>query len=153
MSNSKSPRLFRPETLTALGIIAVAAGFIIPTVALKPISALLPAVMLIGMMALSSLLLIVDQKSASAGEDAKPMTTAPKRVLGAFALIISYAISVDLIGFYISTAVAVPLVAYVFGYRSLPGLALASCIVLGAIYLIFDFAMAQTFPSGQLWKG
>ena len=79
------------------------------------------------------------------------MTAAPKRVLGAFMLIACYALATDFIGFYVSTAVVIPLVAYVFGYRSLPGLALATCIVLGAIYLIFDFAMAQTFPVGRLW--
>ena len=37
-----SNRLSRPETLTALGIIVVAAGFLVPATALRPISALLP---------------------------------------------------------------------------------------------------------------
>ena len=140
MSNPRRPRLFRPETLTALGIIAVAVAFMAPTAALKPISAFLPATMLIGMAVLSLFLLLVDQRAAGAGEDAPPMTASPKRVLGAFLMIVCYALSTDYV------------VAYVFGYRSLPGLALAACIVLGAIYLIFDVAMAQTFPVGRLWK-
>jgi putative tricarboxylic transport membrane protein len=152
MSNPRRPRLFRPETLTALGIIAVAVAFMAPTAALKPISAFLPATMLIGMAVLSLFLLLVDQRAAGAGEDAPPMTASPKRVLGAFLMIVCYALSTDYVGFYISTAVVIPLVAYVFGYRSLPGLALATCIVLGAIYLVFDVAMAQTFPVGRLWK-
>ena len=151
MSGPSKHRLFRPETVTAIGIIVVAAAFMAPTLALKPISALLPGAMLIGMAALSLLLLISDQRAAGGGEEAKPMTAAPKRVLGAFMLIACYALATDFIGFYVSTAVVIPLVAYVFGYRSLPGLALATCIVVGAIYLIFDFAMAQTFPVGRLW--
>ncbi|MBO6519231.1 MAG: tripartite tricarboxylate transporter TctB family protein [Rhodospirillales bacterium] len=152
MSKSHSPRLLRPETLTALGTIVVAAAFLFPTASLKPISALLPGAMLIGMALLSVLLLISDQRKAGSGEEAQSMTSAPKRVFGAFLLIVSYALSTDFIGFYVSTAVAIPLVAYVFGYRSLPGLALATVIVVGAIYLIFDFGMAQTFPSGRLWQ-
>jgi len=152
MSKSNSNRLFRPETLTALGVIATAAAFLIPTSYLKPISALLPGAMLIGMIALSLIQLVADQRASSAGEEPKPMTAAPKRVLGAFLLIVCYALATDFVGFYVSTAVAVPLVAYVFGYRSLPGLALATIIVVGAIYLIFDFGMAQTFPSGRLWQ-
>ncbi len=152
MSKSSSNRLSRPETLTALGIIAASAALLFPTEKLPAISALLPAVMLIGLIVLSAFLLIVDQRTAATGEESAPLTTAPKRVLGAFLLIVSYALATDFIGFYVSTTVAIPLVAYVFGYRSLPGLALATVIVVGVIYVIFDFGMAQEFPSGRLWQ-
>jgi hypothetical protein len=153
MSKSQSSRWLRPETLTAVGIAAVAAAFLIPTIALKPISALLPAAMLAGMILLSLLLLTADQRAASAGDDAKPMTKSPKRVAGAFLLIFCYALATDLIGFYVSTAIAVPLIACLFGYRSIAGLAVATVIVVGAIYMIFDFGMAQEFPAGRLWEG
>ncbi|MCB1970394.1 MAG: tripartite tricarboxylate transporter TctB family protein [Geminicoccaceae bacterium] len=152
MSEHPTHRLARPETLTALGIIAVAAFFIIPTMDLQPISALLPVAMLAGMVILAALLLIADQRKAVAGEAPEPMTKAPKRVLGAFALIVAYAIATQFIGFYLSTAISVPLVAFLFGYREPFGLALATVIVVGAIYLIFDFGMAQDFPSGSLWQ-
>ncbi|MEZ5837043.1 MAG: tripartite tricarboxylate transporter TctB family protein [Geminicoccaceae bacterium] len=152
MSEHPTHRLARPETLTALGIIAVAAFFIIPTMDLQPISALLPVAMLSGMVILAVLLLIADQRKAVAGEAPEPMTKAPKRVLGAFALIVAYAIATQFIGFYLSTAISVPLVAFLFGYREPFGLALATVIVVGAIYLIFDFGMAQDFPSGSLWQ-
>ena len=151
MSESRPNRLFRPETLTACGIAVAAALFLIPTFALRPISALLPAAMLIGLIVLSVILLIHDQRKAAEGEVAPPMTAAPKRVLGAFGMIVAYALAADFVGFYISTAVIVPLVAWIFGYRSLPGLALATVIVVGAIWLIFDMAMSQEFPAGRLW--
>jgi putative tricarboxylic transport membrane protein len=152
MSAPHTSRLFRPETLTALSIIAVAAAFLIPTFDLRPISALLPAAMLIGLILLSAFLLISDQKKAAAGEEPQPMTKSPKRVAGAFLLVVAYALSTDFAGFYVSTAVAVPLVAFVFGFRNPLGLAIATFIVLGAIYLIFDFGMSQDFPAGRLWK-
>ena len=152
MPESRTSRLTRPETLTALGIIIVAAGFLIPTYQLRPISALLPAAMLIGLIVLSVFLLLADQRKANAGEEAAPMTKAPKRVVGAFVLIVAYALAADFIGFYVSTAVTVPLVAWIFGYRSPVGLLIATVIVVGTIWAIFDFGMNQDFPAGRLWE-
>lgn len=150
--SDKQNRLLRPETLTAVGIIVVAAAFLVPTFELRPISALLPAAMLIGLIGLSLILLLTDQRKASAGEDAVQMTKSPKRVAGAFLLILSYALGVDFIGFYLATAITIPLVAALFGYRSPIGLLVATAIVAGAIYLIFDFGMSQDFPAGRIWK-
>lgn len=151
MSETRPSRLTRPETLTAVGILVVAGAFLVPALELKPISALLPVAMLVGLMALSLALLIKDQRKASNGDVAKPMMQAPSRVASAFLLITGYMVATDLIGFYPATAVTIPLVAYAFGYRSLPGLLAATVIVVGAIYLIFDFAMAQQFPAGIVW--
>lgn len=151
MSEPRKSRLLRPETLTALGIIAVAAAFLAPTFDLRAISALLPAAMLLGLIGLSAVLLISDQRKAAAGEDSQPMTQSPGRVAGAFALVMLYAVSTDLIGFYASTALAIPLVAWIFGFRNPAGLALATAIVVGAVFLIFDFGMSQDFPAGRLW--
>ena len=151
MSNTSAGRFTRPETLAALGIIGLSGAFLIPTLALKPISALLPGAMLAGLVVLGGLMLLADQRKAAAAEAARPMTTAPMRVLGAFALIVLYTVAVDLLGFYPSTAVSVPLVAHVFGYRNLRGLALAPLIVVAGIWGIFSFAMSQEFPVGRLW--
>jgi putative tricarboxylic transport membrane protein len=151
MSEPGASRLSRPETLTAIGIIIVAGAFLFPAFALKPISALLPTAMLIGMIVLGAALLLIDQRKASAGEAAEPMTKSPRRVAGAFLLILAYAIATDFIGFYVSTAVTIPLVAYIFGFRNPLGLLAATVIVVGTIYLIFDFSMSQEFPTGLLW--
>lgn len=152
MTDRLASRMTRPETLTAIVLILLAACFLIPTAALRPISALLPAAMLIGMIALSALLLLSDQRKAAAGEDALPMTKAPGRVMAAFLMVVAYALATDFIGFYLSTAVMIPLVAYAFGYRNLLGLALATAIVMGTIWLIFGLAMSQDFPVGRLWS-
>lgn len=151
MPKPDTHRLMRAETLTAIGLSAAAAGLLFPTAELSPISALLPATMLIAMMVFSAVLLIADQRKAAAGEAAQRVTKAPKRVLLAFFLIVAYALAVDFVGFYISTAVAIPLVAYAFGYRDSLGLVIATLITLTAIYLIFGLAMSQEFPAGRLW--
>ena len=151
MSTGLASRLLRPESLTSLGIFVLSAVFLSFTANLDPLSALLPAVMLASLMVLAVLLFIMDQRQAAAGHEAKRATKNPKRVLGALALVVLYTIAVDLLGFYPSTAVFIPLVAYLFGYQSIKGLALATAIALGGIYLIFSFAMAQEFPLGQVW--
>lgn len=151
MPESRNSRLTRPETLTALGIIVAAAGFLVPTYDLRAISALLPAAMLVGLIVLSVALLVSDQRKAGAGEVAEPVTKAPKRVIGAFLLIVAYALACDFIGFYVSTAATIPLVAWVFGYRSPVGLLIATVIVVGTIWAIFDFGMSQDFPTGRFW--
>jgi len=151
MPHSKTNRLLRPETLTAVGIIAISVAFLFPTFDMRAMSALLPASMIVGLIVLAVLLLVSDQRKAGAGEAAPSMTKAPKRVAGAFLLVVAYALATDFIGFYISTAISVPLVAWVFGFRNPLGLALATVIVVGTIWLIFDFGMSQEFPSGRLW--
>ena len=151
MTEHPKNRLFRPETLTAFGIVAVAVGFLIPTYALRPISALLPAAMLIGLIVLAVVLLVMDQRKALIGDAPAAMTKSPKPVAGAFLLILGYALATDFIGFYVSTAVTIPLVAFAFGYRNPLGLLIATLIVVGAIWAIFDFGMSQDFPSGRLW--
>lgn len=150
MSDPRASRLSRPETLTAIGIIIAAGAFMIPAVQLRPISALLPVAMLVGMIVLGIVLLVIDQRKALAGDAAEPMMRAPKRVLGAFVLTVAYAVAADFIGFYVSTAVIIPLVAYIFGFRNPLGLLAATVIVVGSIYLIFDFGMSQEFPTGLL---
>ncbi|PRY86081.1 tripartite tricarboxylate transporter TctB family protein [Donghicola tyrosinivorans] len=152
MSDRSHNRLTRPETLTAVGIILIAAGFLVPTTDLRSISALLPAAMLIGLIVLALVLLVMDQRKAARAEAPVQMTQAPKRVAGAFLLILGYALACDFIGFYVSTAVTIPLVAFAFGYRNPLGLLVATGIVVGSIWLIFDFGMSQSFPAGRLWK-
>jgi hypothetical protein len=44
------------------------------------------------------------------------------------------------------------MVAFAFGYRNPLGLLVATGIVVGSIWLIFDFGMSQSFPAGRLWK-
>lgn len=145
-------RLLRSETLAAIFVFLAAAGLLIPTAELRAASASLPATMLISLMVLATILLVLDQRRAAVGEAPQTVTNHPTRVLSAFTMVILYVVSVQVIGFYISTAIAIPTVAYAFGYRNPVRLAVATVIVLAAIYAIFDYAMSQEFPVGLLWE-
>ncbi len=153
MSDSPFRRALRPESLTAVGIVLVAAALLVPAFDLRPISALLPVAMLVALIALSLAMLILDQRKARAGEAPAVMAKSPGRVAGAFALIVLYALAVDFVGFYPATAVSVPLVAWLFGCRSPVTLIVATVVVVAGIWLIFSFAMAQDFPAGRFWTG
>lgn len=152
MPKMGSHRFLRPESLTAIGIVLVSVGFLIPTLEMRPLSALLPASMLIALILLAVWMFISDQNSASPKNEPSEIANSHKRVFGAFVLIVLYALCVDFIGFYISTAVSIPLVTYLFGYRNPLGLAISTIIVLSVIYLIFGLAMSQEFPTGRLWS-
>jgi hypothetical protein len=151
MTFSSLGRFSRPESLTAIAIFIVAGGLLIPAFQLPAASGLLPLAMLGALMVLSVGMLIADQRHAAAGTKLEPVITSSKRVVAAFAAIILYAIAVDLIGFYPSTAFAVPLIAGAFGYRHIPLLAFATIVVVAAIYLIFTHIMAVDFPVGRVW--
>ncbi len=152
MPDSRKKRFLRPETLTAIGTIIAAAALLFPTAELRPISALLPAAMLAGLIVLSVLLLIGDQRQAARGEAPETIAKSWRRVVGAFCLILAYVLGCDFLGFYPSTIVVIPLVAWIFGFRNPLGLFAATVIVVGAIWLIFDFGMSQEFPAGRLWQ-
>ena len=87
MTAPERSRFTRPETLTAVGLVILAAIFLVPTFGLSPMSALLPAAMLIGLIILGLCMLVKDQRAATQGVPAKVVLSAPKRVLGAFALV------------------------------------------------------------------
>lgn len=150
MNTSIVDRLWRAETLTAIGMLVVAGSLVVPSLALPLMAGLLAVAMLGGLLALALALLIGDQRRAKAGTPPAAITHAPKRVTGAFALVVVYVLAVGIVGFYPSTAISVPLIAYVFGYRNIPRLALATLIVTGTIYLIFGLVMSQDFPVGLL---
>jgi putative tricarboxylic transport membrane protein len=152
MSISIWQRCMRPTTLTALGTLVLVIVFVPSTLILPSISALLPGVMLAALVVLALLLLIRDQRDAATQTSTDVKHHSTFRVLIAFALIVGYALAVEWLGFYPSTAVGVPLTAFVFGYRQKLGLLIATLVVTGGIYLIFSLAMAQEFPSGLLWS-
>ncbi|BBI64888.1 hypothetical protein HSBAA_61940 [Vreelandella sulfidaeris] len=54
---------------------------------------------------------------------------------------------VSLIGFYTTTAVMVPLVAWSFGYRDIKRLLLADLIFTGGLAIIFALLMGQDLPT------
>ncbi|RNF48828.1 tripartite tricarboxylate transporter TctB family protein [Marinomonas hwangdonensis] len=152
MNNNNTNPLLRPMIVIAFCIFIASAAFLIPALELTGRASLLPVAMLIALMVLSVILVITDIKKARTNKTPyKPALQSPGRVLGALLSVLVFVTNVDLLGFYLATAIFVPVAAYLFGCRSLKVLVASDVIVVVGIYLIFGMAMVKDFPMGSIW--
>lgn len=113
---------------------------------------MLPVAMLVAMMVLSVLLVLSELKKSRTGQAAaNSKVDSPSRVIGALAAIFLYMVAVNVLGFYVSTPVFLPVCAYFFGCRSIKVLLAADIIIVTLIYLVFDVLMSKGFPTGFIW--
>ncbi len=136
----------------AFCIFIASAAFLIPALKLNGNASLLPVAMLVALMGLSVILVVIDVKKAlNNNEPHKPALQSPSRVVGALLSVFLFVTCVDFFGFYLTTAIFVPVTAYLFGCRSLKVLLASDVIVVAGIYLIFSVAMSKDFPMGSIW--
>ena len=148
MSHNNSKPVFNPVILIAIGLFAGSGALMPIALELSGAARLLPVSMLVAMMVLAVVLAVMtflDKK------EVKPALESPKRVIFAFIAVVSYSICVSLIGFYPTTAIFIPVAAYLFGCKNLKVLAIADLAVLAVIYSVFGLAMSKDFPTGILW--
>lgn len=141
----------RPMTLTSAALIVIVLALLKPALDLGAAASMLPVAMLASLVMLSIFAIIGDQKKACEESKTEPLLSSPKRVYSALFSVFLFIVSVHLFGFYPSTALFVPTIAYVFGCRDARALAIATVIVTGLIYAVFSFAMAKEFPVGIVW--
>ncbi|WP_425643044.1 tripartite tricarboxylate transporter TctB family protein [Marinomonas gallaica] len=152
MNNNNTKPLFRPMIVIAICIFIASAAFLVPALELNGNASLLPVAMLVSLMLLSVILIVIDvSKARSNKAPHTPALESPKRVVGALLSVFLFVTCVDLFGFYLTTAIFVPVTAYLFGCRSVKILLIADVIVVAGIYLIFGMAMAKDFPMGSIW--
>ena len=145
MKNPVGSRILQADNIAGLVIVACSAWLLTETRDMPPMSALLPVAMLCAMALMGVILIartILNPQTASAG----PVFVAPRRFLLVVFVIAAYAFGVATLGFYTSTTIMVPAVAFCFGYRKPLGLAIATIIFVGGIALIFMVLMNQELP-------
>ncbi|CAM0554900.1 hypothetical protein EHLJMEHL_00488 [Vreelandella titanicae] len=150
MKQTTSGQEPHPDLITGIAIIVVAGFLLLRTPDMPTMSSLLPITMLSTLIGLS-VLMILRVFAATRSERFK----APRhqifenlpRFLGIVVAIGLYVASVSLIGFYTTTAVMVPLVAWSFGYRDIKRLLLADLIFTGGLAIIFALLMGQDLPT------
>lgn len=71
-------------------------------------------------------------------------------IVGLLALSVAYVIGINYVGYLLSTAAAAPIALYLFGVRSIPGLA-AAAVLCPAIYHLIFFVGLGVFPPYGLW--
>ena len=134
------------EGIAAIVIMLGASALLVEAVPMPTMSAMLPIAMLVFLIGLGAIMLVRNVIVRRKGMVQERLVRRPKRAIGAYFAIVIYTLLVSLIGFYTSTALMVPLVGWIFGYRNLPRLMLATAIFVGSIFVIFNLAMGQQFP-------
>jgi putative tricarboxylic transport membrane protein len=110
----------------------------------KAESALLPVTMLLSLIVLGSVLLFSDQKRKTA-ETSAPLSLSSGK---AFFVTVGFVVAVDLVGFYPTLVIGLPLIAYLFGFKNLKYLVISTALISAIIFSLFDVVMMKEFPLG-----
>jgi hypothetical protein len=113
--------------------------------------AMLPLCALGTLLILSFILIIRGIVSARQGKDStevRPFIVAPKRLATGIAAMALYILGIEVIGFYLTTALFMPLTAFALGTRNIRAIAIASISYLGFIYVIFTVMFNRVLPAG-----
>lgn len=147
-----SPRSRRldPDLIAGIVIVLAAGALLLRTAGMPAMTALLPVSMLSVLVLLGVFLIarcVIRLKRQGDAYAPTQVFDNARRFLGIAASIALYVAGVALLGFYTTTAVMIPAVAWCFGYRSLKGLLLADLIFTGGIAIIFVLLMGQELPT------
>lgn len=139
-----------PDLIAGIVIILAAGALLTRTVAMPVMTALLPVVMLGALVVLAALMIGRALLGGRSGRKLAPRYPVFANA-GAFAGIVLaialYIAGVVALGFYTSTAIMLPVVAWCFGYRDIKRLLLANVIFTGGLALIFVVLMGQELPA------
>ncbi|MFC0266789.1 tripartite tricarboxylate transporter TctB family protein [Kushneria aurantia] len=150
LSNDGRNGGIHPDIIAGVVIVIASALLLTRTSSMPAMSALLPVTMLVLLLVLGTVLMarvFLRRHSALGPVPKYQMFTNLRRFLGVVVSIVAYIAGVALVGFYTTTAIMIPIVAWCFGYRSLKGLLLADVIFVGGIAMIFVFLMGQELPA------
>ncbi len=138
------------EALVGLAMIVIGLGFLAAAFRIEILSeGIAPRVFPMAGAVLIAILGGIQIAGASA--DSKPPGSGKgPHILGLLTLSFAYVIAITHLGYLVSTAVAAPVVLWLFGIRSKPALAL-SVILCPAIYHLIFFEGLDVFPPYGSW--
>ncbi len=143
--------LLKPISVVYFLIIFLALFLVTPAVDLSDEAGMLSKLMLMLLVCLSLFSLLKVAKQAYNGEtNQKAVLKSPIRVFSSLLAMVSLVACIDVIGFYPTIIVFVPLISYWFGCKNVKVLAISTAIFVSLIYLIFSFAMGKEFPTGWI---
>lgn len=137
----------RPDNIAAVICIAASASLLTLSLKMPKMSALLPTAMLVAMIVLSLALIARGLVGASHEKPRAGVFVSLHRFFWAISSVLGYVVAVDFIGFYTSSVIMIPAVAWIFGYRNPWRLALATVLFVGGTALIFQVGMNREFPA------
>lgn len=138
------------DLVAGVGIMIGAGLLLLQTTEIPASSALLPIAILGALVVLAVLMILRVLVGASSKRPATPrykVFTDRRRFVGVISCIAIYIVGVALLGFYTTTAVMIPVVAWCFGYRNVKRILLADLIFTGGLAVIFVVLMGQELPA------
>ncbi|MGY2574756.1 tripartite tricarboxylate transporter TctB family protein [Vibrio sp. C8] len=143
--------LLKPISLIYLGVIGLSLSLLGPASELDSDAGMLPKSMLFLLVVFSLFSLLGIAKDVFKGSR-QDMTVlkSPQRVLFALLAMLALIVCVEILGFYPTIIIFVPLVSYFFGCKNFKVLFLSTVIFVSFVYLIFSFAMSKEFPTGWI---
>lgn len=139
-----------PDLIAGVIIVLASAALLAPTRAMPVMTALLPVAMLGALIVLAALMIaraLLGGRNARKIAPRYPVFANVGAFLGIVAAIALYMAGVVMLGFYTSTALMIPAVAWCFGYRDIKRLLLADLIFTGGLAVIFVVLMGQELPA------
>lgn len=139
-----------PDVIAGMVIIVGAGWLLTHTPAMPVMTALLPVTMLSALIVLAVLMIgraLLGGRNSRKVTARYPVFDRVGAFLGVVLAIVLYMAGVVALGFYTSTAIMIPVVAWCFGYRDIKRLVLADVIFTGGLALIFWVLMGQQLPA------
>ena len=140
------------DVLAGLGLISASSFFLLSSFYLDFESSIFPRVILLFCIVLSIVLIGQDVSKRAKGEKSA-FTDAFKnfkKVTYSLILVFLYIVSVNFIGFYVSTFIMIPIVSRMFGYKKLVHSIAWSALYTGLLFVVFSQLMDRYMPSGIL---
>lgn len=139
-----------PDLVAGVVIVVSASLLILRTTEMPTMTALLPIVMLTTLIVLGAVLIgrcVLRHQRQDTRFVPLQVFSNFRRFIGIMFSIGFYVLGIMQLGFYFSTVIMVPVVAWRFGYRSLKGVLLADVIFTGGLAVIFALLMGQDLPT------
>ncbi|KPQ20504.1 MULTISPECIES: tripartite tricarboxylate transporter TctB family protein [unclassified Halomonas] len=148
-SGEKSVRGLHHDLIVGLVVIVGASYLLTFALDMPPMSSVLPIAMLGALIVLSLLMVLrtlINIRNGRSMAHRYQVFVNKRRFFGITFAILAYSLGVSLIGFYTTTAMMIPAVAWCFGYRHIKRLLLADLIFTGGLAIIFVLLMGQDLP-------
>ncbi|MCS2609779.1 tripartite tricarboxylate transporter TctB family protein [Halomonas dongshanensis] len=146
-----TPPLWSHPDLVAGVLIIVASALLLTRTSSMPfMTALLPVTMLGALIVLAALMVLRALVGGKGNRKLAPRFPVFSDAKAFWCIILAislYMAGVATIGFYTSTAIMLPVVAWLFGYRDLKRLLLADIIFTGGLAVVFVVLMGQELPA------
>lgn len=140
-------RFWSADATSGVVLIGVSAYLLSIAFEMPDASGMLPVFMVVLAIVLSVILIAGSIRRRLNGESATVFFHDKRLFFIAAALVCVYIPCVEILGFYTSTTILIPLTSWLFGYRKVKVIAVTTLGFVGGMLAIFTLVMGSNFPA------